>query len=255
MSDEQSIAVPAIDKLEEGAPPPIVKSVAWLVLVLGPLLAIWDVSAMRTAIVAYSRKMPDELEIYYFINVSVYLDMGLLFFIAGLALILNRTWGRAVGYAAAILCFISWFAAYVLGGVMKRLVEEGEIRLQPKPLFFHFDLPGSVSYVGPLFGVVLLIFLSLPAFGRWVRSRAPVPSRPNAKLSGTAIGSFICSLIPILGVTQLVGLALGASALAQIKKSNGLLRGKALAAAGITISLWVMVLIVAFAVATFPGRP
>ena len=252
-TDEQTLPAPAIEPTKQGVPPAI-QSIGFFLIVMGSVLAVWDIAAMRSAIESYTRKMPDELEIYYFINVSVYLDMGLLFLIAGFALVFNRTWGRSFGYVAAILCFVSWFAAYVLGGVVKRLVEEGEIRLQPKPLFFHFDLPVSLGYFGPLCGVLLLILLSLPVFGRWVRSRAPMPSNPNAKLSGTAIGSFICSLVPVLGVTQLVSLALGASALSQIKKSSGALRGKALAVAGIMISLWVMVLIVAFAVATFRGQ-
>ncbi|HEV8587326.1 MAG TPA: DUF4190 domain-containing protein [Pyrinomonadaceae bacterium] len=254
MTEEQTIAASATEARTQGAPP-IVKSIALFLLVTGPLLAIWDVVAIRSAVTDLKREIPDALLLHYFVNLSIYIDLGVLFVVGGLGLMFNRAWGRNVGYFAAFSCFIAWFAAFALGGVVKRLVEEGEIRVRPKPLFFHFDLPLSITLIGPLIAFTLLVLLSLPVVSRWARSRPRVRLLPNAKLSAPAIGSFICSLVPILPFSQVVSLALGVSSLVQIKKSNGNRRGKVLAVAGIVISLWLMALIAALALAVFPPAP
>ena len=252
MTDDQTVPASAIDTPKQGTPP-VIQSIGFLLLVIGLLLAIWDVAAMRTAVTELKREVPDALLLHYWVNLSIYLDMGVLFVIGGLALVFNRAWGRSIGYLAACSCFIVWFAAFALGGVVKRLVEEGEIPMRPKPFFYHFDLPLSITWIGAMVALMTVVLLSLPAVGSWARSRPRVISNPDAKLSGLAIGSFICSLSPIPPFVQIVGLALGAAALGQIKKANGARRGKSLAVAGIAISLWVMVLFAALALAVIPA--
>ena len=254
MTDDQTVPASAIDTPKQGTPP-VIQSIGFLLLLIGPLLAIWDIVAIRSAVTELKREVPDALLLHYFVNLSIYFDMGVLFLIAGLALAFNRAWGRSVGYFAAFACFVVWFAAFALGGVVKRLVDEGEIRVQPKPLFFHFDLPMSITVIGPLFAIVSFVLLSLPVVSRWARSRPRVIPNPNAKLSAPAIGSFVCSLVPILPFAQVVSLALGVSSLVQIRKSNGGRRGKGLAVAGIGISLWLMAAIAGLLVAVFPPSP
>ena len=254
--DETESNQPSSDVVAEvaGASAPLVKSIALFSLVMGPLLAIWDIVGIGNSLHAYMRTIPDALFFHHMSNISIYLDMGLLFVVGGLALALNRRWGRSVTYLAAISCFVAWLAAYALGGVVKRLVDEGEIRIRPRPLLFHFDLPWGLTVFGPLVAIVLIVLLSLPAVGRWARSHAPVPTLPNAKLNATAIASFVCSLIP-MGFTQIAGLGLGVGALVQIGKSKGSLRGKALAVAGITISMALLSLIVSLLIAAVSSGP
>jgi hypothetical protein len=234
--------------------PQVVKSIALFLIVMGSLLAIWDIIGISSTVgtYSYSRPMPDALFFPYVINLSIYVDMGLFFIVAGTALAFNRRWGRTVGYAAGVSCFVAWFAAYILGGYVTRLVEEHSIRPPVRQLFPHFDLPLSLTVFGPLVAILAFVLLSLPAVGRWVKSQPPSPSLPNAKMNGMAIASLICALIPLFGITQVGGVAFGVGSLVQIKRSNGALRGRGLSVAGIVISSALLTLVATFViVATF----
>jgi uncharacterized membrane protein len=59
---------------------------------------------------------------------------------------------------------------------------------------------------------------------------------PVGKTNGLAVAGFICSIAGILcGLVTIVGLILSSIGLSQIKKSDGTMRGRGLALAGVII--------------------
>jgi len=76
-----------------------------------------------------------------------------------------------------------------------------------------------------------------PEFADMFGAYTPPPLAGAGKTSGLAIASLVLGICGLVcGITAVVGLVLGFMALGQIKKSNGVLKGKGMATAGIIIS-------------------
>jgi hypothetical protein len=105
----------------------------------------------------------------------------------------------------------------------------------------------------PLYGIITLVSLNLPHVRHWARgvralkrgvppeqAFAPVAEPPVAKL---AVVSLVCSILPFMLLTQVIGLFTGIIALSKIKRSRGTLGGRGMALAGTIISSVFLILV------------
>ena len=137
---------------------------------------------------------------------------------------------------------------------MKGLLQGGVYPLRPGQEQFQYEVSFGVLPALPLvYAIVILVILFLPETRAWARAGSgnipadpvpmdtPGPSNVMARpTSGLAIASLVCSMIPMMLLTQIAGITLGIIALSKIRKSNGAVRGKGFAIAGIVISSLVL---------------
>lgn len=203
MTDQQSLNPSASQETDSLPPlPGYVKALAISNIVVGLLLAALDVVGVGNSIADFRRDIPDKLFFHYLINIMIYIDVGLLFLVAGTALLNRRKWGRTLSFYAAGSCFVAWFAGYALAGVAKMLVESGDYRLSTRPRSYNFDEPMSLTILGPLYAVLVMIVLILPAAANWARSDTQVRiKKSKGGVRGFAILGIIilCTLISAIG--------------------------------------------------------
>lgn len=84
---------------------------------------------------------------------------------------------------------------------------------------------------------------------------APVslPPAGAARTSGTAVASLVLGILGCLGITAIVGLVLGIVSLVSINKSQGRLKGGALAIAGICLSGFMLLMVPVLLALTLPA--
>jgi hypothetical protein len=180
--------------------------------------------------------------------------LGTLLVIGGIGLLRNRKWGRIWSLIAGVSCLLALLGASIVTNVTQAMVTSGAIPLRPGQQTFYFEEISSVTGFAPLYGILLIVLLMLPDSRGWARGAAPASGASGeagsvgaastpARTSGLAIASLACSMIPFVLLTQIAGLALGIVALVKIKRSNGSLRGKGFAIAGVIISSVVLLLI------------
>lgn len=220
-------------------------------LVVGPLLAIVNLVVVSASISELERRnAPEGISTFFEINIAIFCVLGTLLVIGGVGLIRNRRWGRIWSLIAGVSCLLSLMAVSVMNNIMQSLLRTGAIPLRPGQQSFYFRGVSGVTGFAPLYGILIIVLLMLPAAREWARGStttqstgdgtgfagpdaAPAASRPT---SGLAIASLVCSLIPFALITQIAGLTLGIIALAKIRKSQGTLGGKGFAIAGVIIS-------------------
>ena len=261
MIDDQALTTSAIPPANSIRPLPAqVKAVAYGNLIVGPLLAILNAIVVGHSISELNaRNAPEGLSTFFYLNILIYLVVGTLFLVGGIGLLRNQKWGRVVSLIAAVSCFVALFAGSVLGKIAQNLLASGALPLRPGQMSFYFRAPMSVAGFAPLYAIAVIVLLMLPDARNWARgdrdvaavgglsepqSATPSPPgyqpNPNAlstvRTSPLAIVSLVCSMVPFMMLTQIASVVLGIVALTQIKKSNGALRGKGFAIAGIIIS-------------------
>ncbi|MEP6708071.1 MAG: DUF4190 domain-containing protein, partial [Pyrinomonadaceae bacterium] len=219
-------------------------------LVVGPLLAIVNLFVVGASISELERRnAPEGLSTFFEINIVIFCVLGALLVIGGVGLIRNRRWGRIWSLIGGVSCLLSLMAVSVMNNIMQSLLSSGAIPLRPGQQSFYFKGVSGVTGLAPLYGILIIVLLLLPAAREWARGgatqgtsdgtglvgadAAPAASRPT---SGLAIASLVCSLIPFALITQIAGLILGIIALVKIRKSQGTLGGKGFATAGVIIS-------------------
>ena len=227
-----------------------VKFVGFANLVVGPLLAALNIILVGRSISELTRiNGPEDLKIFFEINIGMFCVLGLFLIIGGIGLLLNQKWGRIFSLVTAVLCLFSTMVVLVMNNIAQNLLSNGTIHLPPGQQSFYFNGISAVPGIAPLYGILIIVLLMLPAAREWARggalvaqpvaagtgsvAAAPAAVRPT---SGLAVASLICSIIPFALLTQITGLVLGIIALVKIRKSNGALGGKGFAIAGVIIS-------------------
>ena len=227
------------------------KLLAYGNLIIGPLLVLINFVVIYRA-VEYLRRSgaPEGFPELLYINLGIYFFVGLILVGAGIDLYRNRRSGWILSFVAAVSCILAAVAVRALTYTMKGLLQSGAYPLRPGQVEFQYELSfGALPALSPIYAIVMLVILLLPETRAWARGvsgnilaapvdmAAPAPSGVRARpTSGLAIASFVCSMIPMMLLTQVAGITLGIIALRKIKKSEGAIGGKGFAIAGIVIS-------------------
>jgi hypothetical protein len=226
------------------------KAIGYGNLVAGPLLAIINLIVVAGSISELrAAGEPEALSVGLEINVALFVLFGLLLAVSGAGLLRQRKWGRTLSLISAGFSFFVLFAAVIITNVLKNLYEAGSLGRPVAGTAYHqVQVVSAVPALAPLYGIILIVLLMLPAARAWARGKGlaaagssgqfatggtAVTARPT---SGLAIASLICSALPFMLLTQIAGLVLGITALVKIRKSRGALGGKGFAIAGVTIS-------------------
>jgi hypothetical protein len=258
--EPQSPAASVSTNASVWSPPPLPKSLkalGYANLVIGPALAIVNLIVVgRSISLLEEQNAPEGLSAFFEINIAIFCVVGTLLVIGGIGLLRNRKWGRIWSVIAGVSCLLALLAVSVVSNVMQAMLTTGAIPLRPGQQSFYFKEVSGVTAFAPLYGILLIVLLMLPAARAWARSFATAsagggesgsfgagtPATP-ARTSGLAIASLVCSMIPFVLLTQMAGLTLGIVALVKIKRSDGRLGGRGFAIAGVIISSVILLLI------------
>lgn len=235
-------------------PPPLtpkLKLLAYGNLIIGPLLVLINAVVIYRA-VEYLRRSgaPEGFPELLYINLGIYFFVGLILVGGGIDLYRNRRSGWVWSFVAASSCILAAFAVRSVLYMMKGLLQSGVYQLRTGQEEFQYEISfGALPALSPIYAIVMLVILFLPETRAWARGGSatigaaspdvatPLPSNVTAKpTNGLAIASFVCSMIPMMLLTQIAGITLGIIALRKIKKSEGAIGGKGFAIAGIVIS-------------------
>jgi hypothetical protein len=173
----------------------------------------------------------------------MFAGIGGLLVLIGLGLLLAQRWARILAYLYLALAFVGTFAAAGLGGgaVAAAEIEWSQGAGYGGPYQTQVELIVAVPGMSIPFGIVLVVLLNLRGVRLWAARRHQLPGAvgPGGKpttLSVAAVMSFVLSLMGCLLVNQLASVVLGIVALRNIRRSNGLLRGRGFAIAGVSVS-------------------
>ena len=258
-SDSESFAASVTANAPISPPmPPLPRSLkvaGYASLVIGPLLAIVNLIFVGRSISRLEeRNAPAGLTRGFEINIGIFCVVGTLLLIGGIGLLRNRKWGRVWSLIAGVSCLLAVLVASIVSNVTQAMLTTGAIPLRPGQQSFYFEEISGVTAFAPLYGILLIVLLMLPAARAWARGFASARAVSGGtggvatavapgRTSGLAIASLVCSVIPFALLTQLAGLTLGIVALVKIKKSDGRLEGKGFAIAGVIISSVILLLI------------
>jgi hypothetical protein len=158
------------------------------------------------------------------LSMAVYIGVGLVLVLAGLGLSQSASWARLVSLLGAALLFLAVpVAALFMSMAWGRADQEYRGPLTEVWLMAGFPA------LWPGYGVVLLVLLNLP------------PTRESEpRVSTWAVVTFILSLTPLGGFTQLAAVVTGLVALVKIGRSRGALLGTALTIAGMSVAVLIL---------------
>jgi hypothetical protein len=222
--------------------PPRLRKLAYVNLVLGPLVALVNLIVIAKSISRLASLGASNGVLVPLGLISVlFCLLGAVLFLGGVGLLKERRWGRTCSLIFAFGSFAAVFLSNVTARIMSNLSEIGEVSIPGLHQQENFSLGIGIF---TLYGILLIVMLMLSDARAWARgtelvgtdSAGPVNQTPPPPTSGLAIASLVSSLIPFLLLGQITGLILGIIALRKIKRSQGAVGGKGFAIAGITIS-------------------
>lgn len=162
--------------------------------------------------------------------------------VLGLLLVLGR---RVEGRWTKVLSASVWpvlALAGLLAGVSFALVErEGDLAA-----LYYASLAGGIFL--PLHALAAVFVLL-----RGARGGSEVGPPEGGTRPSLAFTSFVLSLVPLAGATQLVALPMGIAALVSSSRPGGDLSGRGFAATAVGVSLVVLVLVLSFVFFLLPG--
>jgi Domain of unknown function (DUF4190) len=222
--------------------PSRLKKLAYLNLVLGPLVALINAiiigrSVLRLANLGASNGVLVPLGLI----IAVFCLLGGVLFLGGVGLLKERRWGRTWSLVFAFGSFAAVFLVNITARIMSKLAEIGAVSIPG----LHQQESFSVGIgIFTLYGIFLIVMLMLADARAWANQVEPGAITPSGTViptssppaSGLAVGSLVASLIPFLLLGQITGLILGIIALRKIKQSQGAVGGKGFAIAGVIIS-------------------
>jgi hypothetical protein len=231
--------------------PSRLKTLAYVNVVLGPLLALINLVIIGKSISRLASLGADNsVLIPLGLIAVVFCLLGATLFLGGVGLLKERRWGRTCSLVFAYGSFAAVFLANVTARIMSNLSEIGAVSIPGLHQQENFSLGIGIF---SLYGILLIVMLMLPDARAWARRTQPGaidpngtvnPTSPSPPASGLAIGSLVASLIPFLLLGQITGLILGIIALRKIKQSQGAVGGKGFAIAGVTISGLILLFII-----------
>jgi len=232
--------------------PPRLRKLAYVNVVLGPLVALVNLIIIgKTISRLASLGASNGVLVPLGLIIVLFCLLGAALFMGGVGLLKEQRWGRTWSLVFAFGSFAAVFLGNVTARIMSNLSEIGEVSIPGLHQQENFNVGSGIF---TLYGVLLIVMLMLPDVRAWAKRTelAPIASNGGSIIptsappaSGLAIASLVSSLIPFMLLGQITGLILGIIALRKIKQSQGTVGGKGFAIAGVTISGLILLLIIA----------
>jgi hypothetical protein len=230
--------------------PSRLKKLAYLNLVLGPLVALINLIIIGKSLSRLARLgASNGILVPLGLITAVFCLLGGVLFLGGVGLLKERRWGRTWSLAFAFGSFAAVFLVSITARIISNLAEIGAVSIPG----LHQQESFTVGIgIFTLYGILLVVMLMLADARAWanrtesasIASSGSVVPTSSLPASGFAIASLVASVIPFLLLGQITGLILGIIALRKIKQSQGAVGGKGFAIAGVTISGLILLFII-----------
>jgi hypothetical protein len=222
--------------------PRFLRVFGWLNIVLGLILPVINFLVVIQSINKLQQMgLSSQDTIPLWINIWVYVILGILLMVAGWCLVGPARAGRILCVIWAVLSVVALFIAVVDTAILRVIVEE-----KLKGQSYYIQIFTAAPAMSPGYGILLTVMMFIPPTRRWVRAvravqRGEAPEEIVAAAAGPpvsklAVASMVLSMIPFMLLTQLTGLILGLVALGKIRRSQGALGGRGFAWTGVIIS-------------------